>query len=421
MTPNGWRFTAPRRVGWTPPVGDLSNLSPAWDAATEFLEDNADRTVSVAEIYDIWREPPYGIKDGVLPVLVVAFILSMRSSVVFYRNGIFQAGMTDLDTDYLSKDPASIRLRWMDLSDTSRRLLSDMADTVRGMDSQQTLAEPEPIDVARGLVSIYDRLPPWVDRTQRLSANAKRLRQLFKQASDPNRLIFDEIPKALSDGQDPNDEDGLRQVTASIRDGLSELQQAFPSMLHRLRETLLSELETPNLSEAMLGELQARAENVRQLSGDHRLEAFIIRLAQFQGSDEDMESLTSLATSKPASQWVDPDVDRAAVELADLAQRFKRMEAYAHVKGRPDRRHAMAVVVGISERAEPLHRSFDVTDTDREGVDYLVARMTEALAFSGEERRNVILAALVELSARYLAPAMGDDPEASVNGKELVS
>ena len=72
-------------------------------------------------------------------------------------------------------------------------------------------------------------------------------------------------------------------------------------MLHRLREVLLTELDVPNTSEAMLQELKARAENVRQLSGDHRLEAFVIRLARFLGGDEDMESLASLATNKPVA------------------------------------------------------------------------------------------------------------------------
>ena len=420
-TTDGWRFTVPEQFGWGPPVSDPCNLAPAWDAAMDLLEDNAHRAVPVAEIYNIWRGPPYGIKDGMLPILVVAFVLSMRSKVVVYRQGIFQARMTDLETDYLTKDPASIQLRWMDLSDTSRRLLSDMADIVRGMDQEQPLAELEPIDVARGLVSIYDRLPPWVDRTQRLSANAKRLRQLFKQASDPNRLIFDEIPKALADGMSHGEEGGLRHVTDSMRDGLAELRQAYASMLHRLREILLTEMETPNTSEAMLAELRARAENVRQLGGDHRLEAFIIRLAQFQGSNEDMESLASLATNKPVGQWVDPDVDRAAVELADLAQRFKRLEAYAHVKGRPDKRHAMAVVVGIGEQPEPLHGHFDVTELDRQGVDKLLGKMRDALEFSGEARRNIILAALIELSAHYLRHDTIGEAQATGNGKERAS
>ena len=408
-----WRFAVPR-----PPGMDPGNLSPAWNAAMDFLKDNAHRTVSVTEIYDIWRNPPFGIKDGLLPILVVAFILSRRSTLVFYRQGIFQARLTDLDTDYLSKDPADIQVRWMDLSDASRRLLSDMADIVRGMDDEEILAGLEPIDVARGLVSIYDQLPPWVDRTQHLSANAKRLRQLFKQASDPNKLIFDEIPQVLSDGRNRSEEGGLQQVIESMRDGLTELRQAYASMLHRMREILLAELEVPNTSASMLAELRSRADNARQLGGDHRLEAFIIRLAQFQGSDEDMESLASLATNKPSRQWVDSDIDRAAVELADLAQRFNRVEAFAHVKGRPDRRHAMAVVVGMSGRPEPLHDYFDVTDLEREGVSELVSIVDEALEQSGEERRNIILAALAELSARYLRPAEAVDPKASANGKE---
>ena len=82
----------------------------------------------------------------------------------------------------------------MDLSEVSRRLLSTMADVVRELDETNKLSHLEPIDVARGLVAIHDRLPPWVGRTQRLSRNAKQIRQLFKQAKDPNKLIFDDMP-----------------------------------------------------------------------------------------------------------------------------------------------------------------------------------------------------------------------------------
>ena len=415
-TPAGWRFVSP-----DPIAGDSCNLAPAWGAALRFLQDNTHRSVAVAEVYDIWRNSPFGIKDGLLPVLGVAFILSMRANVVFYRQGIFQSRMTDLDTDYLAKDPSDVRVRWMNLSDASRVLLSNMADIVRGMDEQHDLAPMEPIDVARGLISIYDRLPPWVGRTQRLSANAKRLRQLFKQASDPNRLIFDAIPEALSDGPPNGEDEALRRITDNVRDGLTELYEAYGSMLHRLRETLLSELEEPNASASTLAELRARADNVRELGGDHRLEAFIMRLTLFQGTDEDMESLASLATNKPTRQWVDADVDTAAVELADLAQRFSRLEAYAHVKGRPDRRHAMAVVVGISGRPEPLHDYFDVTDLERQGVDDLVSRVAEVLENSGEERRNIVLAALAELSARYIGSNKADADETAATRKEHLS
>ena len=48
-----------------------------------------------------------------------------------------------------------------------------------------------------------------------------------------------------------------------MRDGLTELRQAYASMLHRLREIPLVELEVPNTSASMLAELRARADNAR--------------------------------------------------------------------------------------------------------------------------------------------------------------
>ena len=138
-TSDGWRFTFPE-----PPYNDPCRLFPAWDAARGFLRDNMQRTVSASEIYALWREAPYGIKEGMLPVLLVAFILSMQSEVVLYRQGIFQPRMTDLDTDYLAKDSHAIELRWMSLSEESRRLLSGLASVVREMHPTQTLVGLSP-------------------------------------------------------------------------------------------------------------------------------------------------------------------------------------------------------------------------------------------------------------------------------------
>ena len=95
-----WRFGAPARS-----EDDPCNLAPAWKAATELLESNRDRAVPVSEIYDIWREQPFGIKDGLLPVLAAAFILSQRRDVAFYRQSIFQARVSDLGHGLSSQGP----------------------------------------------------------------------------------------------------------------------------------------------------------------------------------------------------------------------------------------------------------------------------------------------------------------------------
>ncbi|MCY3994471.1 MAG: hypothetical protein OXF50_24825 [Caldilineaceae bacterium] len=391
-----WRFVDPA-TGIDP-----RNLAPAWKDAAEVLEANRRRTVPLAEIFDIWREPPFGIKDGLLPVLAAAFILSKKRELAFYRQSIFQSQITDLDMEYLARDPLSVQLRWMGLSDQQRALLSEMVGIVRELDPANTLPNLEPLDVARGLVAVYDRLPPWVGRTQGLSTNAKQVRQLFKQASDPNSLLFDDIPRHLSSDVELDKEDTLGHIADNVRSGLIELQDAYPAMLHRLRETLLTDLQVPNASPQLLAEVRARAENIRQLSGDHRQEAFVLRLSHFYGSDHDMESLASMATNKPSPTWVDSDIDRAAVALAEMAQQFNHLESYAHVKGRSDKRHAMAVTVGMNGQRATVQDVFDVTDLEHAEVGRLIERLEKTLEECGEQRRNIILAALAELSARFL-------------------
>jgi hypothetical protein len=140
------------------------------------------------------------------------------------------------------------------------------------------------------------------------------------------------------------------------------------------------------------------------------MEAFVMRLAQFSGNNADMESLASMVANKPTSSWVDADIDRATVELAEMAQKFLRVESFAHVKGRSNKRHSMAVTVGMTGRPSTVQNEFDVTSLERPDVEVLVSRIEETLQDSGEDRRNVVLAALAELSARYLDPNELDDP-----------
>ena len=399
-TSEGWRFVAPSNE-----IGDPMRLWPAWNAAMDFLTANAHRGVTVEEIHEVWRRPPIGIKEGLLPVFSVAFFMSNRSKLALYRDEVFQVNISELDVDYLISDPEVIQFRWMELSDTSRTLLAELARIVRELDEENPLTNLEPLDVARGLVAIYDRLPPWVGRTQQLSSNAKRIRQLFKLANDPNKLIFDDIPSVDDDYKNADGRQSLWQDADLVGEGLWELKLAYPTMLNRLRELLLLELRVPNTSPAMLAELRERAENVREASGDRRLEAFIIRLVRFGGSDSEIEDLAGMAVNKPTRNWVDSDVDRAALQLAELAEQFVRTEAFARVKGRRDKRHSMAVVVDISHRGMPVHDEFDVSDMDESVVSQLIDRINRVLDESGESRSNVILAALARLISRRLDPS----------------
>jgi hypothetical protein len=391
-----WRLAAPA------PNDDPASLLPLWQAASEYLEQHNDRAVSVGDIYTLWSAPPFGVKKGLLPIFLVAFVVSRRSKIAFYRQGIFQSNLDDLDIDYLTMNPDNIQLRWMDLPKISQQLLSDMADLVRQLDSQNTLENLEPIDVARGLIAIFDRLPAWTKRTMQLSKNAIRVRHIFKQASDPNKFLFDDIPGLIVDLDAEGGSDDLSSVVVHVREGLEELRNAYPTMLNRLRETLLSELQVPNASGPAISELRERAENILEIAGDFRLEAFVGRTRNYDGSDAATEAIASLAANKPLNDWVDPDINRAALGLAEMAQGFVRIEAFAHIKGRADKRHAMAVVVGLDGQPKTFSGEFSISDADRENVNVIVKQLDTALSKANPQERNALLASMAELIARHI-------------------
>lgn len=381
---------------------DPCRLDPLWRASSDYVKNNADRAVAVSEIFELWREPPFGVNEGMMTLLAVAFIQSQRDNFAVYRDGIFRVRFDDVDSDYLAKDASIIQLRWMDLSEIARRLLSDLAEVVRSLDNTNDLVNLEPIDVGRGLMSIFDQLPQWTKRTMRLSENAVRIRDLFKRAHDPNRFLFDDLPETVGSDIVLESNASLCRVIECVREGLEELVHAYPSMLHRLRDLMLDELHVPNTSRQSLLELCERAENIKQVAGDFRFEAFVGRLAKFDGTDESFEGIASLAVNKPPRDWVDPNLDKAAVELADMAQEFLRVETYARVKGRSDKRHAMAVVVGTNGSPKPLLQEFDIADSELNTVNSLVERLETMFEETETIRPSIVLAALAELSTRYM-------------------
>ncbi len=397
-TTDGWRFVSPSNDS-----SDIFRLFPTWDAAIQYIKTHENRSVSVSELYELWAEQPFGIKAGLMPIIAVAFILSQRENLAIYRQGIFRSRFEDVDVEYMAKDASTIQLRWMDLNEVSRRMLSEMADVVRSLDENNKLVHLEPIDVARGLVAIYEQLPNWTKRTMRLSTRAIEVRDIFKRAQDPNKFLFNDIPSLVSTRvADTTGDDDLINVVSIIKEGLEELVQAYPLMLQRLRDMFLAELQVPNLSRQSLLELRDRAEYAKDLGGDFRLDAFVGRLAHFDAGNESFEGIASLAANKPPRDWVDPDMDRASIELVDMSQKFLRVETFTRIKGRPEKRRAMAVLIGVDGRPSPLLEEFEVIDSDRDAIDDLIERVSKTLDAADINSRSIILAALTELSARYM-------------------
>jgi hypothetical protein len=374
------------------PAGDdPSNLRHAWQMADEMFK-AAGAGASIGRLYDLWRGRPFGIRDGLLPVLALAYTLSRLDRMTIYLDEVFSPAPSDFFVDRLLQNPEAIRLRWSEYSKQQAEHVGAVARIVSAA-TGATVPSGDPLAVSRALVGLVLSLPPWSQRTMSLGPNARRVRDLAKKASDPNKLLLDDLPHLLS-GNEPS-ANGAGDLARLLQDGLAELLRAYDQMLAVVRTLMLNELRASDADEAQLSELHERARTVIALTGNYRLDAFATRLSTFDGSREAVEGLASLAANKPTRDWIDRDVDAANVELAALSQEFLRAEGLAHVKGRRGRRVRIAVFV--SEPGSPAVTTHEVSVSDRERVAaHNLAEEISAKLQLANVSRPVILAALAE-------------------------
>jgi hypothetical protein len=385
-----------------PPRDASANLSPLWKAADEFFSSVGTAGASLRSLFEIWQAPPYGLRNGLFPVFAIAYMLSRADTLAVYLDDAFQPRLTSLLTDRLAQDPSCIRLRWSTVSDFQRRILTGVAEAIAthgGLVAGHTVAEP--LEIARGLVGVITGLKPWTLKTVRLSPTAVQVRNLAKLANDPNKFLLDDIPAVFGGpalvGTD-RAEDAV-PIIAAVRSGLDELVLAYSAMLRELAETMLKELRIMGAGGKEVAELHLRAAIVRGLTGNYRLDAFATRLTTYSGIEDEIEGIASLASNKPPRDWVDRDIDQARIEIAALAQEFVKAEGLAHVKGRGDRRHAMALYFSDPTRESPITPEFDIAIHEEPAVADLVTAL-RAVLNKVDPTRDIALAALAELGSQ---------------------
>lgn len=352
-----------------PAKGDSCCIYPMWGAADTTLQ-GAENGLTLNEIFALWRRPPFGVRDGLMPILGLAYILARASRTSIYLDGIFRPQLDKFLVDRLLQDPRSIQLRDVELTTQGLALVSQMANAL----SSQVKIEPIILEVARAIVGRVRALPNWAQRTTSLSPAAIALRQLGLKSHDPNKLLFEDIPHLF--GEVPE------QAASSVARALSELEGAYSLMLQDLAVTLFRELRYNEKLDVDRTKLRARCQTVSGLSGNLRLDALATHLISFTGDVSEIEGIASLAANKPPRDWVDRDIDAAKIELAALAQQFLQAEGFAHLKGRGDRRTSMAIYISDPNFPAPASPSVELSDEERQTAEALAREIEDYLKLS---------------------------------------
>lgn len=374
---NNWRLMEPKQ-------GHPYRFDLIWQAADEMIF-SADGTVSIEALYQVWTAPPYGIKAGLLPFFATLFLLTRRSNVALYIDSVYRANFDDLFLDYLIKSPQSISVRSIVYNEDSRYFLELIKGNIRKLNDKNFIVDSHSsaFDIAKTLVGIVDNLNPWVHRTRMLTKNAIKVRTIIKNAHDPNKLLLDDLPETLKKKSEINSpKKRYAEIASEVGGAIEELVDAYPKLLHELRQLLFKELQLGDATEDKLVSLQNRAKAVNGVTGDFRIDALAARLSQFSFDESDIAGIASLAANKPISDWIDLDVERARQEIVALTNGFKRAELLTRVQGRNRNRHALSIIAATDDSDDIHELEFDLLEEEKKHVQH-VKKKIHAL-FSNE-------------------------------------
>jgi len=325
-----------------------AGLKPARKAIEEFAN-KAKEARPLAELFRKLSEPPYGIRLGVIPLLLVQYLLDNEETVSLYQDGSFIPEITPELLDILVRRPERFALKKFVVSGLEAQYFEELVKTYafsrhgstgsprrESVSSRTEHVEVRPrsnslLSVIKPLIRFGRGLPRYTQQTRQISDKAQRLRAALANAKEPDALIFQEIPAALgfdlSDKQ--NDTQAVRTLTKALTKSLHELQNAYLTLLEDCRSSLVDGLRIPKTTE-LRQYLGAMAGLLAGQVLDPVLRRFMNAAQDKDKTDQQwLEGLIMVIADKPAEAWRDEDRHSFEANLATLAQKFLNLHQLA--------------------------------------------------------------------------------------------
>jgi hypothetical protein len=366
---------------------DPCHLQPAFAHIHRMLTTRPDVRVDVATVVGELCRSPYGVRDGVWPLLLTIYIKAHEHELALYERGTYMTQLGGAELLRVMKAPESFEMQLCEVvgvrAEVFDRLLT-LLDVSAPPDRQPVL-----LDVVTPLYTFAAGLPEYVRRTSVLSEVARAVRGALVDAREPVRLLFHDLPMAC--GLQPFtpgavlDDARVQSFVQVLRGALDELRGAYAGLQARNEAALFAAMGVADGSAGTRMRLSARARRLQIAVREVRLKAFCIRVADDAlPPDRWMEAVGSLVVSKPPSKWTDGDERLYVDEVTSLGEMFRRVEAVAFAKGEGTNGHSAVRVLLTRSDGREVMQVIDVIDADEGAVVELEARISAILAESDQ-------------------------------------
>lgn len=325
-TTTGWHFRSAKALA----VDDPLNLAPSLIKIHEILVAADTIRCPVPKIFDALRSPPFGVRDGLLPLLLAVYLAGQWDQTALYEDGTFVEKPGANVFQRLTKEPEAFDLQHCSVRGVRRELFNRVASLL----GFQATDKPDVLQIVRPLMVFAARLPEYSLYTERqLAAASRQVRKELLNSREPATLLFSDLPRALSFKEFAAEHSKARTQDAvnfaeALNVAVLDLRQSYPRLIDRLTGAVLTSFRFRGSVREFREQFLLRIKAVDHAITDPELRVFASRVGDpALGDREWTESIATYLLRKPPERWRDSDEDEFHNRLAAFAGRFIRAEA----------------------------------------------------------------------------------------------
>jgi len=306
-----WGFAAPTR-------SHKHSLLPCWKHLTDLIFNRQPEPLPLTALFGELAKPPYGVLEGLQPVLLCAFMKVHPDETTLYREGTFLPEPSIADFEIMMRRPEMFAIAGSRVEGSRAAVVERLAKGLK--------AKPATVPVVRALFQMVKALPEFAWRTQRLSKPTIALRQAFENAKSPERFLFTEVPEALGFPVFSHEKHAATEVNRffdTLNGCLQEWARVSREVHGIARDALLTACGL-GTGETGWQELRQVCLQIESSVTEPQLVAFVNRVVQAGPGIEGIDSVLALVANRPPHSWMDADVERFPDAVKGIGRAFQK-------------------------------------------------------------------------------------------------
>lgn len=370
------------------------------------FEESSVSRLSLGDACKTLELPPFGLKMGVIPLLLLAEIVRQKKDILVYEHGSLVTEVDDAIAERLIKNPNHFSVKVLQQSKNSNELLQEYSEALF---AGRTPAPSSVVGIGKQIYSEVRSLNRYPMATNDgLTDEAKKIRSCIKEATELDVLILEMMPKAV--GCKPivlgKKSAEASKTIAKVAEHFNDLIGAYGSMLQRAQSVISMELGLKeNASVALIQKnTEKRAEPIRDGAFEPNMKALAGALLRRNVTDPEWVEHVAmvLAGGKVPHGWDDDQFNLFCLAAKNFLGRFLRLSELAGASKFNDEDGTESVLVSVTANngAELRERYFLSREESTLRKD-LVREAIEKLQESGLSQNDASAALIAELVATW--------------------